>query len=90
MVAPTSCTVLEPSEVEGATPGWSERRSVKLRPLSGTAAICRPLITSPNWVLTDSTCNVLSHTLTVSVIWPISSEASSVSAASVSSTMFLR
>ena len=42
-------------DVTGATPGCSERRSVKLRPLSGTAVICVPVITSPIWVLVVST-----------------------------------
>ena len=45
IVAPTSCTVVEQIEVAGATPGCSDSRSVKLRPFSGTAVICRPPIT---------------------------------------------
>ena len=90
MVAPTSCTVLEAIEVAGATPGCSDSRSVKLRPFSGTAAICRALITWPSCVLLISMCRLLSVTLTVWLMLPTSRTASRVRAAPVSSTMSLR
>ena len=89
-LAPTSCTVSEVMEVTGATPGWSASRSVKLLPLSGTAVICAPVMTSPICVLVVSTWSWFSTTVTTSDRSPTWSAASMVKALFASMTIPVR
>ena len=54
----------------GTTPACNDIRSMKLRPLRGTACIFSESITVPNWVLVDSTCTGWADTLICSFTDP--------------------